>query len=389
MPPYLAGRGKEEDEFRRLLDQDAILDNMILTGLRGVGKTVLLERFKPVAQDAGWLWASTDLSESASINEDRIARRMLTDLSPLTSSLTAKREEIGTMILGGASKTVEHKLDYSFLQRVYDETPGLVVDKLKAAFQIAWSHLETAGKRGVVFAYDEAQTMADHANKEEYPLAVMLEVFQSIQKRGIPFLLVLTGLPTLFAKLVESRTYSERMFHIVFLNRLNDEDSRAAILKPLNKSQITLSESSVETIVEVSGGYPYFIQFICREVFDLFLAGMESVPVQEIVSKLDADFFSGRWQRLSDRQRALMTVAASLPTAEGEFTVQELTDASRRRDDMKPFTASHANQILSALCDKGLVFKNRHGKYLFAVPLLDRFIQRQEAGPYGEAARDD
>jgi len=376
MPPYLAGREPQTEEFQKLLEQSAITDNMILTGLRGVGKTVFLETLKPLAIDAGWMWANADLSESTSITEDRIARRILTDLSLITSSLVIAAEETASPVFGKPPEIKERKMEYRVLQHLYDETPGLVTDKVKAVLEIAWTYLKKAGKRGVVFAYDEAQTMADHADKNEYPLASMLEVFQSIQRKGVPFLLVLTGLPTLFARLVESRTYSERMFHVVFLDRLNYDDSKDAILTPLVDSDISLSDESVETVIEISGGYPYFIQFICREVFDLFRAGQRSVPVNEITAKLDTDFFAGRWQRLTDRQRELLVAAARLPNCESEFTVQDITE--RSKEIGKPFTASHANQMLVSLGDKGLVFKNRHGKYLFAVPLLWSFILRQE-----------
>src|ERR1700733_11619688 len=87
MPPYLAGREIEIREFSRLLKQDIILENAILTGLRGLGKTVLLETFKPMAIQAGWLWVGTDLSESTSISEENLAIRLLTDLAVVTSSL--------------------------------------------------------------------------------------------------------------------------------------------------------------------------------------------------------------------------------------------------------------------------------------------------------------
>ena len=379
MPPYLAGRKDEEQEFRKLLRQEVVTDNMILTGLRGVGKTVLLETFKPIAQAKGWAWAGTDLSESSSISEDRIAKRIITDLAPIASSLTFARQQVRPPGFGRPRKTLEHKLDHTMLQRLYDSTPGLVVDKLSEVLQRVWAGLSHAGKRGIVFAYDEAQTMADHAKKEEYPLAVMLQVFQSIQRKGVRFLLVLTGLPTLLARLVESRTYAERMFHVVFLDRLGPGDSRDAILKPLEEGDFSLTSDSVDLIVEHSGGYPYFIQFLCRESYDLFAAGTSSIPINEILSKLDADFFAGRWQRLTDRQRDLLTVVAQLPNCGREFTVQEITDRSRKFL-RKGFTPSHANQMLASLCDKGLVFKNRHGRYSFAVPLLDRFIARQTDG---------
>src|SRR5438034_7039277 len=87
MPPYLAGREHEIKEFRQLLSQETILENLILTGLRGLGKTVLLETFKPLAIQHGWLWAGTDLSESTSITEENLAIRLITDLSVVTSSI--------------------------------------------------------------------------------------------------------------------------------------------------------------------------------------------------------------------------------------------------------------------------------------------------------------
>src|SRR5258708_21624711 len=83
MPPYLAGRQKEKEEFLRLLKQEVVLENMVLTGLRGVGKTVLLDTLKPLAIQQGWLWVGTDLSESTSISENRVALRLITDPPPL------------------------------------------------------------------------------------------------------------------------------------------------------------------------------------------------------------------------------------------------------------------------------------------------------------------
>src|ERR1700682_4974350 len=87
MPPYLAGRLEEQREFESLLEQDVVLKNMVLTGLRGVGKTVLLDTFKPLAFRKGWLWVGTDLSESTSVSETNIAMRLLTDLAVVTSPL--------------------------------------------------------------------------------------------------------------------------------------------------------------------------------------------------------------------------------------------------------------------------------------------------------------
>jgi hypothetical protein len=382
MPPYLAGRTEEIEEFQRLLKQPVILENLVLTGLRGVGKTVLMDTLKPIAMKAGWLWVGTDLSEAASLSEESIATRLLADLSVITSSLTIGSEPVRAMGFKKEENAAEIKLGYDNLTYLYESTPGLVSDKLKAALGVVWDLLRGQA-HGVIFAYDEAQNLSYHAKRDQRPLSLLLDVFQSIQRREIPFMLLLTGLPTLFPKLVEARTYAERMFRVLTLNRLDPAASREAILTPItrDKGPVRFDENSIQSIIQVSGGYPYFIQFVCREMFDVFIQKLDggespALPIQAIVRKLDTDFFSGRWARATDRQRDLLSIAAQLPHADTEFTVQEIVEKSA--DTLKkPFSASHVNQMLGSLTEAGLVYKNRHGKYLFAVPLLGQFILRQ------------
>jgi hypothetical protein len=351
-----------------------------MTGLRGVGKTVLLLEVKPIAMQMGWLWCGEDMSESVSVTEDKLAVRILTDLSLVTSVIPLKRpsREVGF----SKPTSAEWRLNYEELLRLYNGSPGLVSDKLKATLEKAWGVLKSQTQlRGIVFAYDEVQTMQDHASKEQFPLSLLLDVFQSLQRRGVPFLLILTGLPTLPSKLVSTRTYSERMFETVFLEQLSDEESREAIERPLEKFPIKLSPESVVTIIRVSDGYPYFIQFLCREVLDIFIQQDEagttpSVPVEELLRKLDTDFFAGRWGYLSDRQRELLQVVANLNDSDGEFTVQEIQHTSKKLLK-KPFGGSQITQMLNDLSERGIVYRNRHGKYRFAVPLFGEFIKRQ------------
>jgi hypothetical protein len=96
-----------------------------------------------------------------------------------------------------------------------------------------------------------------------------------------------------------------------------------------------------------------------------------------VVRKLDSDFFSGRWNRVTDRQRVLLTIVSLLPNCDEEFSVQEIVEKSKQTTS-KPFSASHVNQILAKLGENGLVFKNRYGRYSFAVPLLGEFMRRQQ-----------
>lgn len=384
MPPFLAGRKAEEAQFRRLLEQDIILENLILTGLRGLGKTVLLETFKPIAIQEGWLWVGTDFTETVSVSESNLALRIITDLSVVTSAMTLTMGTKSETGFDAGETPILQPVNFAYLHRRFDEAPGLITDKLKSVLEFVWSIVPATGKKGIVFAYDEAQNLADNAAKEQYPLSVLLDVFQSMQRKGVRFMLALSGLPTLFPKLVEARTYSERMFRVVSLPQLNDKDRREAITKPIKdeKCPIVFTAPSVEAIADLSGGYPYFIQFICREVYDIWIQRRSSgatdmaIPIEEITRKLDTDFFAGRWAKATDRQRELLAIVSHLENCDGEFTVQEIVQASGNAAS-KSFTSSHVNQMLAVLANAGLIYKNRHGKYSFAVPLMADFIRRQ------------
>ena len=313
-----------------------------------------------------------------------MAIRLCTDLAPITSSVVVETETVRNMGFKAGAQEVRHTLGYEALMDLYDGIPGLTIDKIKGVLEVAWEALSQMPRvRGIIFAYDEAQNLSDQSRKEQYPLSLLLDCFQSLQRKGLPLMLVLTGLPTLFPKLVEARTFSERMFRVLFLQSLDRSASEDAIRRPIadSDSPLQLGDEAVDTIVTMSGGYPYFIQFICREVYDASIQridrdGRTWVPVTEIEQKLDTDFFAGRWARATDRQRELLYAISQLDNCDDEFTVQEVVEASKSVL-AKPFSSSHVNQMLAALAAQGLVYKNRHGRYSFAVPLLGRFIRRQ------------
>jgi len=388
-PVYLAGRTKEQDIFRQMLDQRPVTQNVIVTGLRGVGKTVLLETLKPIAQGNSWLWTGNDLSESTSLTEERVARRLVVDIAALLSAHIEITKETVRPGFNTGAEIEAHPLSFDDLWATYESAPGLISDKLKAVFADVTHYISDGPEHGIVFAYDEAQNLADHALAKEYPLSLLLDLFSSLQRQyhNKSFMLVLTGLPTLFPRLNEARTYTERMFHVLQLDRLSPDEARAAVVEPLKitNSALKFGDATIDKIVSMSGGYPYFIQFIGKEVFDTWIGKIKSgvapsVPMAEILEKLDQDFFSPRWVRVSDRQQQFMKVIATLPNGEEEFSVPEIVKASR--ETLKSgFSPSHAIQILQALAERGLIYRNRRGSYCFAVPLLARFIERQPWDP--------
>jgi hypothetical protein len=372
-----------------MLDQNPIMQNVIITGLRGVGKTVLLDELKPLAQAKNWLWTQNDLSESHTLTEERIARRIVVDLTTLLAPIVVHRQTELPIGFGRKEQQRERNLEFRDLWNIFEKTEGLNDDKLKAVLTYVMKLIEGTSLRGVVFAYDEAQNLSDHAATNEYPLSLILDVFSHFQRAQGKhfFFLALSGLPTLFPRLNEARTYTERMFHVLHLNRLDDKDARAAIEKPIEitKSRLKFAENTIQNVIRLSGGYPYFIQFACKEVFDAWIGKIKvglapSVPNQEIMEKLDQDFFAPRWQRATDRQQDFMKVIATLENSDDEFTVLEIVNTSKRLL-RKGFTPSHATQILLALAEKWLVYRTRRGGYAFAVPLLGQFINRQTWNP--------
>jgi hypothetical protein len=382
-PPYLAGRESEQDDFLKLLNQNPVIKNVVLTGLRGVGKTVLLETFKPIAIQNNWFWAGADLSESSGVSEQALSIRILADISVLVSSFTIPLQDHRTIGFTSENQPKEGHLSYNVLVKAYNDTPGLEADKLKFVLELVWNVVKTKVK-GIVLAYDEAQILKDKAADKQYPLSLLLEVVQYLQRKQIPYLLILTGLPTLFPNLVEARTYAERMFQVITLDRLSDDESKQAILRPINKigCPVTFSDFGINEIIKYSSGYPYFIQFFCKETFDTVIqqlqAGVEepSAKVSDCVRKLDSDFYAGRWSRITDKQRDLLSIIAKLPSSNKEFTAKEISElAEKLRKSIKP---AYVNNLLNKLIEFGLIYKNRRGRYSFAVPLLADFINRQE-----------
>src|SRR5437773_10974618 len=128
------------------------------------------------------------------------------------------------------------------------------------------------------------------------------------------------------------------MFHVMFLKQLSPTDAREAIVRPIieKKTPLTFSNEVVDRIVQMSGGYPALIQFMCKEVYDVWIAKLSSgevpsIPESDIIRKLDNDFFSGRWANVSDRQRELLHVVAALDNCDSEFSVKDIGKGARKK----------------------------------------------------------
>ena len=170
-PRSLAGRADEQAAFKRIIRQDNPRDTIAITGRRGFGKTTLLSILRQMAEQDGWLWAGNDLSESASLTEERLALRILTDLSQAMSTrfALADGEAAGSMLHGSSAANEQSAADeqqlFETLNSCYESALGLPSDRLKAVLARASSMATRARIPGIILAYDEAHCLADHAER--------------------------------------------------------------------------------------------------------------------------------------------------------------------------------------------------------------------------------
>ena len=393
-PPVFAGRDDEQRFFKRVLYQNPVMENILITGLRGMGKTVLLDSTRKVAEDAGWLWVGNDLSESSSLSEERLALRILTDLSAAISAKLAGPEpdadpaDITARLnarLDRAQQNENEALTFDSLKQQFERAPGLPSDRLKAVLTRVTTLLQKARFSGLILAYDEAQCLADHADKNEFPMSMLIETVAALQKKdGVAScLLILCGLPHVYDALTATRTYTERMFHVMTLDRLTWDDTRSALLTPLAKLMPPLraSRELLAKAVELTGGYPYLIQFVGKELVEQILENggtlsAEQFPSSGMLDRLDTGIFAARWNKTSDRQREFLMLIAQRPNQSGpDFAANEIVQDG----DASGFNLAGANQMLVAIMDRGLVYRTRHGRYAFTVPMSEAMILRRHA----------
>lgn len=384
MPPFLAGRLNEQKLFLRLLRQPVSTENILVTGLRGVGKTVLMRSLKSLAESEGWIWVGNDLSETASLSEERLAVRILTDVSQSLSQVFDTSPRSGK---APDTEQIHQNSPFAFeaLRAMYERAPGLVSDRLKSVLIRLGTIVNRAQAKGIVFAYDEAQCLHDHAERNEFPMSLLIETIASLQKTdGVaPCILALSGLPQVFDALTKTRTYTERMFHVVHLERLSRDDTFAAIAKPFEQLSPPLNASKqlIDKAVDLTGGYPYLIQFFGKELVDQLMANggvlhPTTFPSEEALDRLDAGLFSARWNKTTDKQREILRLLANRgPGCDFDFSAQEIADLSRAT--ASEITNVQATQLLGALNERGLVYRTRHGYYAFTVPMSEAMIRRR------------
>jgi hypothetical protein len=390
-PPYLADREAQLQRFRAYLrDFPEKRRNVRLSGLRGVGKTVLLKEYRAAARERDWVVIRRDLTPrlcqekdfAVAIADDLdTAIRAFSNAAKLRALLTAARNAVGEITVGlpgGASLSVRPGSAGS---------SSVLEDRLGRAL-IHVGRLASKADRGVVLLYDEAHTMHDQPRQHQYPLGALLGAFVQTQDEDeppLPVMLVVSGLPPLVANLQAARSHAERMFRVEELGNLSlksagrgqPSPAALALIKPAADTGIPFQSPTAERVAADVDGYPYFIQKYGEALWDAAdAANLHAVDGSlytstrsRIQDSLDAEFFENRYLDAPRADQLTLRVAAGLGGE--QFEIAELASA---------FTSRNANatqQSINRLLKSNHVYRISQGVYAYTAPLFGDFVRRK------------
>lgn len=378
-PPELAGREPEIEGFAVLRHRAVAgraAQSIVFHGLRGVGKTVLLNELHSAALQDGWLSAKVE----ADLGSDRTPFRAQVASAFATSLRTSQRRPSAGERLRAALRTftsfsLKASPDGSLSvgididpERGRGDTGSILADLTDLALDLG-AGADELGVGAVLFI-DEMQ----HLLIEE--LAAICQACHEASQRRSPFFVVGAGLPNLPGLLAEAKSYSERLFAYARIDRLSPDDARAALVRPCRDEGVEWDDAAADAVLAASNGYPYFIQQYGQTTWD---AAPTSPISQDDATegirigreRLDQGFFRARWERATRAERdylAAMALDGDGPSGTGEVA-QRL---SKKPTSLGPVRAN--------LINKGLVYSPEHGQIAFTVPGMAAFIAREHQG---------
>lgn len=355
--------------------------NMRLTGLRGVGKTVLLGEFSPIAREENWVVSTLELQPGH--NSDNPMVEALTATVRNARERISKIERLKAALGTTAGRTGALALSWGEFTLSYDRVSGPEREDLaKELFEVVEAAV-SKGFSGFVLLLDEAQVVRDETKREgEHPLSLLISSVSALQRHEIPLGLVLCGLPTLTGNLLRARSYTERMFRGERIDSLRRDEAEEAFLQPLSESDAGVIADSelVDSVVEEVEGYPYFIQLWGAELWDAAdIAGTNrlspallQVARQDIYRRLDLDFYEPRVSTLRPAEQDVL-----LGTAETSYPPLVVSELNQAIDK----TPANVNVLLGRLVDAGVLYRVRKGEYEYTAPRFrDYLLRRAQAG---------
>jgi hypothetical protein len=372
-PPELAGRSQILEQARITLGRIKAgrpERSLLVIGLRGVGKTVLLNRVREMAEEADYKSVFIEAHENKALPALLLPplRQLLIALDRVAGiSEKAKR---GLRVLKSFFNGVKLKYQDIEIGIDVDPEPG-VADSGDLEADLAALFLavgEAAADRGAAVALiiDELQYL-----KEE-ELSALIMAMHQIAQRQLPVVLVGAGLPQLVALAGRAKSYAERLFQFPELGPLQPNDAAAALQEPVMAQGVRFTEESLEEIIRRTQGYPYFLQEWGYQAWNLAdEAPISIATVQqataESIKRLDANFFRVRFDRLTPREKEYLRAMAEL--GEGPQRSGEIAD----RLGVKVQSVA---PIRNSLIKKGMIYSPAHGDTAFTVPLFGDFMKR-------------
>ncbi len=372
-PPELAGRDELRATLRTALERARIgrpAKSAMLVGLRGVGKTVLLDRVRENAEGVGIHTIRIEAPEGRSLPA-LLAPQLRQALLRLSQIEKAKEFAVrGLRALAGFASKL--KLTYADIEvgLDYEPEPGLADNgdlehDLQALIEQVGLAAKAAGTALAIFI-DELQYV------EEPQLAVLITAMHRTEQRRLPVVLVGAGLPQLRGQMGNAKSYAERLFDFPTIGALPPTAARDAIEKPLWSENVTITPEAMNLIMEATQGHPYFLQ---EWGSHSWLAAMQSPITPDAVEKasitaiaaLDESFFRVRFDRLTPKEKKYLRAMAELgagPHRSGDIA------------DIFPASVSSLAPTRSSLIGKGMVWSPNHGDTAFTVPLFDEFMKR-------------
>jgi hypothetical protein len=373
-PLYLAGRDAPLRRFDAMLraapEQQA---NMRVTGLRGVGKTVLLETFAEHAQALNWEPAFMELQPAH--NTDAAIADAIGSLLARTGqrlSRLARLRSAAGKALRSTSLSVTWE-DVSLSVSFGSEREEDLARQLFSTVQLALAK----GREGIVVLLDEAQLVHDERDRHgEHPLSLLIAPIVALQRRELPLGLVLCGLPTLTGNLQKARSYSERLFRGEAIDSLESAQALEAFTRPLEQTGRSAVPALAEEVVAEVEGYPYFLQLWGSELWDAadlvavdrLTPGLLDAARPDIYGRLDRDFYDPRLATLTPAEQELLLASAGCPYP--PLRSSELSGASAK-------TPGNVNVLLGRLVDEGALYRIRKGEYAYTAPKFREYLLRR------------
>jgi hypothetical protein len=372
-PPELAGRDELREKVRICIERLRIgnsAKSLILVGLRGVGKTVLLDRMRSDAEGTGIQTLRIEAPENKSLPA-MLAPELRKALLRMSTNESAKEvSQRALRALAGFAKGL--KLKFADIEVGFDYEPerGLAdngeLESDLTALLVQTGEAAKAANTVMVMFIDELQYV------KESQFAALIAALHRCAHLRLPITLVGAGLPQLLALAGEAKSYSERLFEYPQVDKLNTSAAMDALRKPAQQLGVNYTDDAALAIVEKTQGYPYFLQEWGKHTWDVATTSPITLDVvktatQLTIAGLDESFFKVRLERTTPSERRYLRAMADLgpgPHRSGDIANQLLK------------TVSTQAPVRSSLIRKGIVWSPTHGDTAFTVPLFHEYLLR-------------